>query len=190
MLPPKISLRGVTKSFGPKKVLQGVDLDVAPGESMVVIGGSGTGKSVLLKCILGIITPDAGRPAGGGLAVARDPVDVGLAEGAGGADLADHAPGEVLVDDAGLAQRNSGNETSPAEKRVMDTIKWVLAKYANDPNRVYLCGNSMGGSGTLGIGDREAPIRGTAWMDHQWGDFLVLGGGAGQGGDALGHFGG
>ena len=56
----KISLRGVTKSFGPKKVLQGIDLDVAQGESMVVIGGSGTGKSVLLKCILGLMRPDAG----------------------------------------------------------------------------------------------------------------------------------
>ena len=57
---PKISLRGVTKSFGPKKVLQGIDLDVAAGESVVVIGGSGTGKSVLLKCILGLMRPDAG----------------------------------------------------------------------------------------------------------------------------------
>jgi phospholipid/cholesterol/gamma-HCH transport system ATP-binding protein len=57
---PKISLRGVTKAFGPKKVLQGIDLDVAQGESMVVIGGSGTGKSVLLKCILGLMRPDAG----------------------------------------------------------------------------------------------------------------------------------
>ena len=57
---PKIALRGVTKSFGAKKVLQGVDLDVAPGESMVVIGGSGTGKSVLLKCILGLLVPDRG----------------------------------------------------------------------------------------------------------------------------------
>ena len=56
----KISLRGVAKSFGAKKVLQGIDLDVAPGESMVVIGGSGTGKSVLLKCILGLLTPDQG----------------------------------------------------------------------------------------------------------------------------------
>jgi phospholipid/cholesterol/gamma-HCH transport system ATP-binding protein len=56
----KIFLRGVTKSFGPKKVLQGIDLDVARGESMVVIGGSGTGKSVLLKCILGLMRPDAG----------------------------------------------------------------------------------------------------------------------------------
>ncbi|MBS0520075.1 MAG: ATP-binding cassette domain-containing protein [Proteobacteria bacterium] len=57
---PKISLRGVTKSFGSKKVLQGIDLDVAKGESMVVIGGSGSGKSVLLKCILGLLRPDSG----------------------------------------------------------------------------------------------------------------------------------
>ena len=57
---PKISLSGVTKAFGPKKVLQGIDLDVAPGESMVVIGGSGSGKSVLLKCILGLMKPDRG----------------------------------------------------------------------------------------------------------------------------------
>jgi len=60
MSPPKISLRGVTKAFGAKKVLQGIDLDVATGESVVVIGGSGSGKSVLLKCILGLIRPDAG----------------------------------------------------------------------------------------------------------------------------------
>ena len=60
MASPKISLRGVHKAFGPKKVLQGIDLDVAPGESMVVIGGSGTGKSVLLKCILGLMRPDGG----------------------------------------------------------------------------------------------------------------------------------
>ncbi|HYC63933.1 MAG TPA: ATP-binding cassette domain-containing protein [Reyranellaceae bacterium] len=57
---PKIALRGVTKSFGAKKVLQGIDLEVAPHESVVVIGGSGTGKSVLLKCILGLMHPDSG----------------------------------------------------------------------------------------------------------------------------------
>lgn len=57
---PKISIRGLTKSFGPKRVLQGVDLDLLAGESLVVIGGSGTGKSVLLKCVLGLITPDSG----------------------------------------------------------------------------------------------------------------------------------
>ena len=58
--PAKILLRGVTKAFGPKKVLQGIDLSVAARESMVVIGGSGTGKSVLLKCILGLMKPDSG----------------------------------------------------------------------------------------------------------------------------------
>jgi phospholipid/cholesterol/gamma-HCH transport system ATP-binding protein len=57
---PKISLRGVHKSFGPKHVLSGVDLDVGRGESVVIIGGSGTGKSVTLKCILGLLTPDSG----------------------------------------------------------------------------------------------------------------------------------
>jgi phospholipid/cholesterol/gamma-HCH transport system ATP-binding protein len=60
MAAPKISLRGVTKAFGSKQVLRGIDLDVAVGESVVVIGGSGTGKSVLLKCILGLMNPDAG----------------------------------------------------------------------------------------------------------------------------------
>lgn len=57
---PKISIRGLKKSFGRKKVLDGVDLDVGVGESVVVIGGSGTGKSVLLKCILGLLQPEAG----------------------------------------------------------------------------------------------------------------------------------
>ncbi len=57
---PKIRVRGLKKAFGDKIVLDGVDLDVMPGTSMVVIGGSGTGKSVLLKCILGLIEPDEG----------------------------------------------------------------------------------------------------------------------------------
>ena len=56
----KIELVGVAKRFGPKVVLDGVDLAIAPGESMVIIGGSGTGKSVMLKCILGLLTPEAG----------------------------------------------------------------------------------------------------------------------------------
>lgn len=56
----KIHVSDLHKSFGRKVVLDGLDLDVARGESVVVIGGSGSGKSVLLKCILGIIRPDSG----------------------------------------------------------------------------------------------------------------------------------
>ncbi|MBI1209970.1 MAG: ATP-binding cassette domain-containing protein [Alphaproteobacteria bacterium] len=60
MTTPKIQLKGVTKRFGSKVVLDGVDLTVEAGESLVIIGGSGTGKSVTLKCILGLLTPDKG----------------------------------------------------------------------------------------------------------------------------------
>jgi phospholipid/cholesterol/gamma-HCH transport system ATP-binding protein len=55
-----IALQSVTKSFGRNAVLRGVTLDIPTGQSMVIIGGSGTGKSVLLKCILGLVRPDAG----------------------------------------------------------------------------------------------------------------------------------
>jgi phospholipid/cholesterol/gamma-HCH transport system ATP-binding protein len=58
---PKIELRGVKKRFGSKLVLDGVDLVIEPGESLVIIGGSGSGKSVTIKCVLGIIRPDAGQ---------------------------------------------------------------------------------------------------------------------------------
>lgn len=56
-----IELIDVHKAFGANPVLQGVTLAVAKGQSMVIIGGSGTGKSVLLKCILGLVRPDSGR---------------------------------------------------------------------------------------------------------------------------------
>ncbi|MTE01340.1 ATP-binding cassette domain-containing protein [Paracoccus sp. YIM 132242] len=56
-----IQVAGLRKSFGGKSVLAGVDLAVGQGESLCVIGQSGTGKSVLLKCILGLTTPDAGQ---------------------------------------------------------------------------------------------------------------------------------
>jgi phospholipid/cholesterol/gamma-HCH transport system ATP-binding protein len=58
--PVKIRIRDLHKRFGAKQVLDGVELDVAEGESVVVIGGSGTGKSVLLKCVLGLLEPDRG----------------------------------------------------------------------------------------------------------------------------------
>ena len=58
---PKLRLTGVRKAFGDKLVLDGIDLTVPAGTSLVVIGGSGSGKSVLLKCVLGLIEPDEGR---------------------------------------------------------------------------------------------------------------------------------
>jgi phospholipid/cholesterol/gamma-HCH transport system ATP-binding protein len=57
---PKIQIRGLRKSFGDKVVLDGVDLDVAAGESLVVIGGSGSGKTVLIKNVIGLMAPDSG----------------------------------------------------------------------------------------------------------------------------------
>jgi len=57
---PKIELRGVKKRFGPKIVLDGIDIVVNEGDSLVIIGGSGSGKSVTIKCVLGIIRTDSG----------------------------------------------------------------------------------------------------------------------------------
>ncbi len=66
--------------------------------------------------------------------------------------------GGMHAKDASLIKRNSGGDPMPVERRVMDTVKWVIQKYGIDANRVYLCGNSMGGSGTLGIGMRHGDV--------------------------------
>ena len=66
--------------------------------------------------------------------------------------------GGMHAKDQGLIKKNSGGETVPVEKRVIDTVKWAIQKYDIDPNRVYLSGNSMGGSGTLGIGMRHGDV--------------------------------
>ena len=58
---PKIELKGVKKRFGPKVVLDGIDLTINKGDSIVIIGGSGSGKSVTIKCVLGILRADQGR---------------------------------------------------------------------------------------------------------------------------------
>jgi len=58
---PIISLKNVCKSFGKKHVLKDLSIDISKGESLVVIGGSGTGKSVMLKCILGLLHPESGE---------------------------------------------------------------------------------------------------------------------------------
>ena len=57
---PKIAVSGLNKSFGTKRVLRGVTLEIGAAESLVVIGGSGSGKSVLIKNILGLMNPDSG----------------------------------------------------------------------------------------------------------------------------------
>ena len=74
-----IDLSNVTKTFGNNKVLRGINLEIPRGQSMVVIGGSGTGKSVLLKCILGLVVPDSGRISLDGEDVARADRDAFLA---------------------------------------------------------------------------------------------------------------
>jgi len=74
-----IALTDVHKAFGPKQVLRGLTLDVAKGESCVIIGGSGTGKSVCLKCILGLVAPDRGTITVGGQEVTRGDRDAFLA---------------------------------------------------------------------------------------------------------------
>jgi ABC-type transporter Mla maintaining outer membrane lipid asymmetry ATPase subunit MlaF len=58
---PAIDLRGLHKQFGPQTVLDDVSLSVAQGETLAVLGRSGVGKSVLLKLIIGLQRPDAGK---------------------------------------------------------------------------------------------------------------------------------
>src|SRR5256885_12966646 len=69
--PAMIQLIDVHKAFGPKKVLQGFTLDVREGETMVIIGYSGTGKSVAIKHIVGLLEPDSGQVLVDGLDVPR-----------------------------------------------------------------------------------------------------------------------
>ena len=73
---PMIRVRDLRKSFPARRVLDGVSFDVAHGEAFVIIGGSGSGKSVTLKCILGLMKPDAGEIMIDGMAVR--PGDTGL----------------------------------------------------------------------------------------------------------------
>ena len=74
-----ITLSNVHKAFGANKVLRGIDLTVPKGTSTVVIGGSGTGKSILIKCILGLVEPDSGVITVDGVDVTTQPRDAFLA---------------------------------------------------------------------------------------------------------------
>lgn len=75
MTKARIEIRGLEKSFGPKRVLRGLDLDLLDGESLVVIGASGTGKSVLIKTVVGLLAPDSGS-------IRLDGVEIAGASGA------------------------------------------------------------------------------------------------------------
>ncbi len=122
---PKIRLKDVHKSFGDKKVLTGVSFDIMPKESVVVIGGSGTGKSVLIKCILGILQADSGAIEVDGADVThmtanqRDAANNKFGMLFQGAALFDSLP--VWENVAfGLIQR--GMKRKEAKDRAMDTL--------------------------------------------------------------------
>lgn len=68
---PIISMRGVTVSYGTRRVLDGVDLDIYPGEILVLLGGSGSGKTTLLRQVLGLAKPDSGTIKIGGVDITR-----------------------------------------------------------------------------------------------------------------------
>lgn len=72
MTQPILELKDVKKSFGSNRVLRGVNIDVAPGNSLVILGGSGSGKSVMLKNALGLMTPDSGQILFNGQDVTHD----------------------------------------------------------------------------------------------------------------------
>jgi phospholipid/cholesterol/gamma-HCH transport system ATP-binding protein len=72
----KLQLIGLKKKLRGRQVLDGVDLDVAPGKSIVIIGGSGQGKSVTLKCTLGLMNPDAGKVLVDGAEITQMPAEI------------------------------------------------------------------------------------------------------------------
>jgi phospholipid/cholesterol/gamma-HCH transport system ATP-binding protein len=72
----KLQLIGLKKKLRGRQVLDGVDLDVAPGKSIVIIGGSGQGKSVTLKCTLGLMKPDAGQVLVDGAEITKMPAEI------------------------------------------------------------------------------------------------------------------
>jgi len=75
---PKISVIGLVKGFGGKEVLRGIDLDIYPGESLVVLGGSGAGKSVFIKHLIGLLHPDEGNVVVNGVDITLASPEVAL----------------------------------------------------------------------------------------------------------------
>ena len=69
---PMLTLTALTKTFGGRRVLDGVDLEIGAGESVAMLGANGSGKTTTLRCIVGLARPDAGRIVVGGIDLARD----------------------------------------------------------------------------------------------------------------------
>jgi ABC-type multidrug transport system ATPase subunit len=69
-----LTLTGITKTFGGRRVLDGVDLEIGVGESVAMLGANGSGKTTTLRCIVGLSKPDAGRIVVGGIDLARDAI--------------------------------------------------------------------------------------------------------------------
>ncbi len=123
-----ISLRGVRKSFKDITVLDDIDLDIQPGESHIVIGLSGAGKSVLLKCILGLLRPDAGTILINGEDWFTLPIDEKLRRMAcvgvlfQGAALFDSMP---VWENVAFVLRRQGMGRNEARDRAAEVLEWV-----------------------------------------------------------------
>jgi len=124
----KISLQGVHKSFKGRKVLDNIDLDILPGESHIVIGLSGAGKSVLLKCILGLMRPDSGTILINGEDWFSLPIDERLQRMAcvgvlfQGAALFDSMP---VWENVAFVLRRQGMGKPEARDRADEVLEWV-----------------------------------------------------------------
>ena len=116
MTPPILKLEGIEKSFGRNNVLRGIDLDVAPGQSLVVIGGSGSGKSVMLKVALGLMTPTQGK-------VLFDGHDVTSSTGKTRESM--RARIGMLFQAGALFDNADGMKRRDAKERAIETLKKV-----------------------------------------------------------------
>ncbi len=125
---PKISLRGVSKSFKGRKVLDNINMEILPGESHIVIGLSGAGKSVLLKCILGLLKPDSGTILINGENWFNLPIEVKLQRMAcvgvlfQGSALFDSMP---VWENVAFVLRRQGMHKPEARDRADEVLEWV-----------------------------------------------------------------